>query len=53
MRFLLDHDVPDEVEQLLRYWKHDAQCLRETLPPTTADAVIFDFAQEKRRIIIT
>jgi hypothetical protein len=22
MNFFLDHDVPDEVEQLLRHWKH-------------------------------
>jgi len=53
MKFLLDHDVPDEVGQLLRYWKHEAQRLREILPATTADQVIFEFAQRERRILIS
>jgi predicted nuclease of predicted toxin-antitoxin system len=53
MKFLLDHDVPDEVEQLLRYWKHDVQRLREILPVTTPDQAVFDFAQREKRIIIS
>ena len=53
MKFLLDHDVPDEVGQLLSYWKHEVQTLREILPATTADQVIFEFAQRERRIIIS
>jgi predicted nuclease of predicted toxin-antitoxin system len=53
MKFLLDHDVPDEVEQLLRYWQHEVRRLREVLPVTTADHVIFEFAQRERRIIIS
>jgi predicted nuclease of predicted toxin-antitoxin system len=53
MNFFLDHDVPDEVEQLLRHWKHDAQRLRHVLPVTTLDEAVFDFAQQHRRIIIS
>ena len=53
MKFLLDHDVPDEVEQLLRYWQHDVRRLREVLPATTEDPGVFDFAQREQRIIIT
>ena len=53
MKFLLDHDVPDEVEQLLRYWKHDVQRLREVLPVRTTDEVLFEFAQRAQRIIIS
>jgi len=53
MKFLLDHDVPDEVEQLVRYWKHEVRRLREVLPATTADHVIFEFAQRERQIIIS
>ena len=53
MKFLLDQDVPDEVGQLLRYWKHDAQRLREVLPVTTLDDAIFEFAQRERRILIS
>ena len=37
MKLLLDHDVPDEVEQLLRYWKHDVQRLRKVLPIRATD----------------
>ena len=53
MKFILDHDVPDEVEQLLRYWKHEPQRLRKVLPVTTPDEAIFDFAQQQKRIIIS
>jgi hypothetical protein len=50
---LLDHDVPDEVERLLRYWKHDVEILRRCLPVTTPDEAIFNFAQQHQRIILT
>jgi predicted nuclease of predicted toxin-antitoxin system len=53
MNFFLDHDVPDEVEQLLRYWQHEAQRLRDVLPVTSSDAAIFGFAQQQQRIIIS
>jgi len=53
MKFLLDHDVPDEVGQLLQFWKHDVQRLREVLPMTTADSVLFEFAQREQRIIVS
>ena len=53
MNFFLDHDVPDEVEQVLRYWRHEVQRLREVLPITALDEVVFDFAQQHRRIIIS
>ncbi len=53
MRFLLDHDVPDEVGQVLRYWQHDVQRLREILPVTTTDAAIFDFARREQRILLS
>jgi len=53
MKFLLDHDVPDEVEQLLRYWQHDVRRLREVLPATAADPAIFEFAQREKRILIS
>jgi predicted nuclease of predicted toxin-antitoxin system len=53
MKFLLDHDVPDEVEQLLRYWQHDVRRLREVLPVMAADHAVFEFAQQEQRIIIS
>jgi predicted nuclease of predicted toxin-antitoxin system len=53
MKFLLDHDVPDEVEQLLRYWKHEVRRLREVLPVPAADVAVFEWAQREQRIIIS
>ena len=53
MKFFLDHDVPDEVEQLLRHWQHDPVRLREILPITTPDETVFAFAQREQRLIIT
>lgn len=53
MKFLLDHDVPDEVEQLLRYWQHDVRRLREVLPVTSADQTISEFARQEQRILIS
>ncbi len=53
MKFFLDHDLPDEVVRLLRYWNHDIQLLREALPITASDEVAFRHAQKEERIIIT
>jgi hypothetical protein len=53
VKFPLDHDVPDEVELLLRHWKHDPQRLRNVLPITTSDEKVFAFAQAREQIIIS
>jgi hypothetical protein len=53
VNFLLDHDVPDEADQLLRFWKHDTRRLRDVLPVTTPDEAVFTWAQRESRIIIT
>jgi hypothetical protein len=45
--------VPDEVEQLLRYWKHEVRRLREVLPVTAADVAVFEWAQREQRIIVS
>lgn len=53
MKFLLDHDVPAEIAQVIRHWGHDVTLLKEALPVTAADEVVFRCAQDQRRIIIT
>ena len=53
MKLLLDHDVPDEAAQLLRYWGHDVQKLRDALPVTATDAAIFAHAQQAGRVILS
>ena len=45
--------MPDEVEQLLRYWKHEVRRLREVLPVTAADVAVFEWAQREQRIIVS
>ncbi|GMU24633.1 MAG: hypothetical protein AMXMBFR13_47070 [Phycisphaerae bacterium] len=53
MRFLLDHDVPDEVAQVLKHIGHEVSLVREALSATSEDAEIFSFAQKHRLVIVT
>lgn len=53
MKFLLDHDVPDEVARSLRYWGYEVRQLREVLPARIPDDVVFAHAQSEGSIIIT
>ena len=45
--------MPDEVEKVVRYWKHEVRRLREVLPVTAADLAVFEWAQREQRIIIS
>lgn len=53
MKFLLDHDVPDEVAQVLRHLGHDVVLVRDALSATATDSEIFGHAQTDERIVIT
>jgi predicted nuclease of predicted toxin-antitoxin system len=53
MIFLLDHDVPMEVAQVLRREGHQAHRLAEQLPITSSDAKVFDHAGSNGWITIT
>ena len=53
MKFLLDHDVPDEVAQVLKHLGHDVTLVREALSATATDPEIFGYAQNQQQIIIT
>lgn len=53
MRFLLDHDVPEEIAPCLRYWDHAVKTLREVLSPKTPDSKVFAEAQQSNRILLT
>jgi predicted nuclease of predicted toxin-antitoxin system len=53
LKFFLDHDVPDEVDRLLKYWKHETLRLRNVLPIKTTDEQAFAFAQNENRIMVT
>ena len=53
MRFLLDHDVPDEVAQVLKVFGHAVALVREALSARARDSEIFGYVQTQRQIIIS
>ena len=46
MRFLLDHDVPDDLSYLIGQLGHDVTLLRNVLPRDSSDAAVLQFAHE-------
>lgn len=53
MRFLLDHDIPDEVAHVLRHVGHEVTLVREALSSESEDAEVFRLAQSQGFVIIT
>lgn len=53
MKFLLDHDVPDDLSYLLEQLGHDVTLLREALPGGSSDEVVLRFAHEAACILLT
>jgi predicted nuclease of predicted toxin-antitoxin system len=53
VKFLLDHDVPDDLSYLLKQLGHDVTLLREALPGDSPDESVFRFAHETGCILLT
>lgn len=53
MKFLFDHDVPDDMAFALTALGHDVLRLREVLPITTRDEEILQFAVEQALVLIS
>ena len=53
MKFLLDHDVPDEIARVLDHLGHEVTRVRDALAPQAEDPAIFDFAQSHNLVIIS
>ena len=53
MKFLLDHDVPDDVVESLLALGHDVHKLRDILPTTTADEQVLRLASQRNSVLIT
>ncbi len=53
MKFLLDHDVPDDLSYLLKQMEHDVALLRDSLPSHSSDEEVFRFAREAGYILLT
>lgn len=53
MKFLLDHDVPDDVGFSLAVLNHEALKVREVLHGAATDKEVFDLAIERDCVLIT
>lgn len=53
MKFLLDHDVPDDLSYLLVQLGHDVTLLRKALPGDSSDEAVLRFAHEAGCILVT
>jgi predicted nuclease of predicted toxin-antitoxin system len=53
MKFLFDHDVPDDLAYALQASGHEVWLLRTMLPTTTPDNEILRFAGERDAVVVT
>ncbi len=53
MNFLLDHDVPDEVAQILRHLGHAPEKLRDVLPISIMDEHVLAWAQRHGQVLVS
>jgi predicted nuclease of predicted toxin-antitoxin system len=53
VKFLFDHDVPDDLAYAVRASGHEVQLLRTVLPVTTPDDDILRLAGERDEVLIT
>ncbi|MCZ7638942.1 MAG: DUF5615 family PIN-like protein [Verrucomicrobia bacterium] len=53
MRFLLDHDVPDDLAYSLEALGHEVAKLRELLPITAPDEEVLRLASDRGCVLIT
>jgi len=53
VRFLLDHDIPDDIARLLRHWGHEVAVLREVMPITSPDEKVFAYICQRQLVVIT
>lgn len=53
MRFLFDHDVPDDMAFSLQALGHEVARLREVLPVASSDYVVLRFSGAQQWVLIT
>ena len=53
MKFLFDHDVPDDLSYLLQQLGHEVSLLRQLLPKEASDPAVFQFAYENDFLLVT
>jgi len=53
VKFLLDHDVPDDLSYLLEELTHDVTLLRKVLPEDASDESVLQFAHDNDCLLLT
>lgn len=53
MKFLPDHDVPEDLSYLLEALDHDVVLLRKVLPPDATDEVVLRLAHDSGSVLLT
>ena len=53
MKFLLDHDVPDDLSYLLEELTHQVVLLRKVLPEDASDESVLQFAHDNNCVPLT
>ena len=53
MKFLLDHDVPDDLSYLIEKLGHEVLLLRKAIPAESSDAAVLQFAHDNGCILLT
>jgi predicted nuclease of predicted toxin-antitoxin system len=53
VKFLLDHDVPEDLTYLLQELGHEVLRLRDVLPQEASDAAALQFAYEHSCLLMT
>jgi len=53
VKFLLDHDVPDDLSYLLEELTHQVLLLRKVLPKDASDESVLQFAHDNDCVLLT
>lgn len=53
MKFLLDHDVPEDLSYLLKQLEHEVAFLRAALPENASDESVLQLAHEHGCVLLT
>ena len=53
MKFLLDHDAPDDLSYLLAELNHEVTLLRRVLPGNSSDEAVLQFAHARDCVLLT
>ena len=53
MKFLFDHDVPDDLSYLIEQLGHEVIFLRRAIPVDSCDAAVLQFAFDNGCVLLT